>query len=130
MTFADKFAAFFILIFASFAALFGGLDESDYDLVLKFESEPASGYAWVVEINDEDKVELSKQTFLAGFGTVIDGYGYDCFCFDAKESGPVTLTFSYIYKNNPEKVEKKVVYYVLSTGGNIEVLVSPAEKAA
>ena len=123
MSFFERIIAFFVVAVAALATLFsGGVNDQEYDLVAKFESQPSSGYAWVVDISDEEKATLENQTFLSGFDSIIDGIGLDCFCINAKENGAFTLTFSYIYKDNEDKVKDEKVYYCVSYNGEIEVL--------
>lgn len=123
MNFFARVLSFFMVAFSILATFFGGgVSDDDYDLVVKLNSTPSSGYEWNVEISDKNVLSLEKHTFTSGLDSLVDGMGKDCYGFNIQGNGVCTITFSYIKNGNFDNMENQVIYTCAVVKGELTVL--------
>lgn len=123
MNFFARVLSFFMVAFSILATFFGGgVSNDDYDLVVKLNSTPSSGYEWNVEISDKNVLSLEKHTFTSGLDSLVDGMGKDCYGFNIQGNGVCTITFSYIKNGNFDNMKNQVIYTCAVVKGELTVL--------
>lgn len=123
MNFFTRVLSFFMVAFSILATFFGGgVSDDDYDLVVKLDSTPASGYEWKVDISNKDVLTLEKHVFTSGLDSLSDGMGKDCYGFNIQGNGVCAITFSYIKNGDFDTMENQVIYTCAVVKGTLNVL--------
>ena len=123
--FFKKVFAVFIAVFTAISAFItGSINVQKHDLAIKLDSNPSTGYSWVVELDKEGIIKESGSYYSSRphIGNLSGAGGTDTFYFDAVSDGKVNITLTYAQHWENGNVARTVVYECLSEGGKIKVL--------
>ncbi len=123
--FFKKVFAVFIAVFTAISSFItGSINIQKHDLAIKLDSNPSTGYSWVVELDKEGVIKESGSHYAdrPHIGNLAGAGGTETFYFDAVSDGKVNITLTYGRHWEGGDIARTIVYECLCENGSIKVL--------